>query len=331
MINFVFYKYEFGQKIEKSLFSPEGVEVSEDYLNSRLAEDLNTKFDNKTELNLYEFKTDSKGVEFSESYTNEVYRSDNGIFLLQVRNNKLKKYMPKDQNVSQDIGHYPFVWVIVDTRPQSKAILVQLKREAFANPNMVVDLVISYITRELHLPELDWEIKVEKRHCAGSIWDIVKTRTADDNDRVKLLCIKVSQKRPNENNEVDRALQTVLEKLSAPEGEMKLISDDSAKKILDETKVDVRNTVDMLIENKYTLKIGFEKSGTVEYGKNTEAVYGTDDSCVEQFATGNLGMMDHGGLGYDIVPWLDTLMPEDESHTYIVAEKKKKNGRGRKK
>ena len=99
--------------------------------------------------------------------------------------------------------------------------------------------------------------------------------------------------------------------------------DDPARKILDETKDDVRKTVDMLIENNYRMRIGFEKSGSVEYGRDTEAVYGIADEYCEEFVNWTALL----GGRYNLKDWLDTLMPEDEAHTYVPSEKKKRNGR----
>ncbi|MBQ8460786.1 MAG: hypothetical protein IJ543_00030 [Bacteroidales bacterium] len=332
MANFVFYKYRFEHTDERNLFSKEtGEELSDASLNQQFYSDLAAKYKNHTCLNLYDIKADRKGVESPEIYANEVLQSVDGLVFLEVRNNKVKKVIPIDQNVPQEIGHYPFCWVIIDTRQDCKAILVQQKAEAFKSADMVIGLIIDYCTRELGLPELGWKFVTEKRLCKGSIWDIVKTRTANGQDRVKSLSIKIDGKKPNENNEVDKALQTVLEKLAAPEGELKLTSDDNAKKILDDTREDVRNTVDMLIENQYRMRIGFDKSGTVEYGKEAEAVYGIADSVCEEFGNGTVVMLDSGGTGFNMQIWLDTVIPEDDAHIYIEAEKKKRNGRGKKK
>jgi len=331
MANFLFYRYHFEQTGEKSLFSKETGELVDDsFLNERLREDLETKAKNHIELNLYEFKTDRKGVQTSESYVNEIQRFEDGIILLQVRNNKHKKVMPKDQTQAQEIGHFPYCWVIIDTRPESKAILVQ-QNDAFKNTETVIGLIVDYCTRELDLVNLSSKIVTEKRLCVGSIWDIVRLRTAKGQDRVKALTIILSGKKPNAANEVDKALQMVLEKLAAPEGELKLTSDDNAKKILDETKEDVRNTVDMLIDNQYRLRIGFDKSGTLEYGKEAEAVYGIADTVCKEFEDGTVVIRDDGSTGYNMEVWLDTLMPEDDTHTYVEAEKKKRNGRRKKK
>lgn len=332
MANFLFYKYRFEKTDERTLFSHETGEVlTETSLNERFAQDLADKAKNRTSLNLYEVKADKQGVTSPESYANDIRRCDSGIALLDVRNNKHKTVMPIDKMQAEQIGHYPYCLVIIDTRPDCHAILVQQKADAFKSPDAVIGLIADYCSRELDLSMLGWKFVTEKRLCRGSIWDIVKTRTAQGQDRVRSLSIVLSGKKPNENNEVDKALQMILDKLAAPEGELKLTSDDAAKKILDDTKEDVRNTVDMLIENKYSMKIGFEKSGSVEYGKEAAAVYGIADSVCEEFEHGTVVMMDNGSSGYNMETWLDTLMPEDGTHTYAEPEVRKKNGRGKKK
>lgn len=332
MANFLFYRYRFEKTDERTLFDQETGEVlTETSLNDRFAADLANKTEHRTSLNLYEVKADKQGVTSSESYANDIRRYDDGIVLLDVRNNKHKTVMPIDKMEAEQIGHYPYCLVIIDTRPDSRAILVQQKVDAFKSPDAVVGLIADYCTRELGLSMLGWKLVPEKRLCRGSIWDIVKTRTAQGQDRVRSLSIVLAGKKPNENNEVDKALQMILEKLAAPEGELKLTSDDAAKKILDDTKEDVRNTVDMLIENEYRMKIGFDKSGSVEYGKQAAAVYGIADTVCDEFVNGVTVMMDDGSTGYSMEIWLNTLMPEDDAHTYTEAETKKRNGRGKKK
>ena len=325
MANFLFYKYRFEKTGEKTLFSTEdNAHVSNEYLNDKFAGLIGERAGAKIRgLNLYSVKADKKGVTSPEMYTNEIKHFADGVALLEVRNNKFKKVMPRDKNESVDVEHCPLCWAIIDTRPDSMAILVQQKRDVFGNADDVIGLIVDCCSRELKISELDWRMVYEKRLCKGSIWDIVKSRTDGGQDRVKCLCVKIDGKRANEENEVDKALQLVLEKLAAPEGELKLMSDDPARKILDETKDDVRNTVDMLIENNYRMRIGFEKSGSVEYGCDTEAVYGIADEYCEEFVNGTALL----GGRYNLKDWLDTLMPEDEAHTYIQSEKKKRNGR----
>ncbi len=325
MANFLFYKYRFEATGERTLFSAgDDARVSNEYLGGKFAELIGRKAETQSPaLDLYNVKTDRNGVKSPELYTNEIKRFDGGVALLEVRNNKVKKVMPRDKNESVDVEHCPFCRVIIDTRPGSMAILVQQKRDTFGNADEVVGLIVDCCSRELKVAELDWRMASEKRLCKGSIWDIVKSRTDGGQDRVKCLCVKIDGKRANEANEVDKALQLVLERLAAPEGELRLMSDDPARKILDDTREDVRNTVDMLIENQYRMRIGFEKSGSVEYGRDAEAVYGIADEYCDEFEKGPVLI----GGGYNLRDWLDTLIPEDESHTYIKSEKRKRNGR----
>ena len=46
--------------------------------------------------------------------------------------------------------------------------------------------------------------------------------------------------------------------------------------------------------------------------------------CEDYKATVVVGKLEHA---HDIFGWLDMLMPEDQSHEYVVVEKKKRNGR----
>ena len=209
--------------------------------------------------------------------------------------------------------------------------LVQQKKNAFPNTDYVVQLILNECAQQLSLWKTNFEPDYEKRYHKGSIWDIVKYRVANGRDRVKSLCLKFTEKKPNEENEVDKALQTILTKFSADEGELKLVSDENAKKLLEETQTTVRRTVDLLIENEYSMKIGFEKSGEVEYGKKALAIYGLDEKVYEEFKIKNPQIGAGGVAHYDLIDWLDTIVPENESHEYVQTEKtKKKNGRRKK-
>ncbi len=321
MANFFFYKYHFENTKELLLFSKEGgEEFSNEYLNKRFLEDLSDKFENAShrELNLYDVRDDGT----PEIFANEIKRCEDGVVFLEVHNNKHKYIMPKDKTESQEVEHYPFCWVIIDTRPESQAILVQQKKEAFKDADYLVKLITEYFSRELDLKGFGWAFQYQKRYCDGNIWDIVKTRTNKGQDRVKSLCVKFIEKVANVNNAVDVALQTIMGTFAAQEGELKLMSDDAAKKILDDSSETIRNTVDMLITNKYRMKIGFANSGFVEFGKDTEAIYGITDEECKEFAKGDTLFKDSG-----MMSCLDTIVPETTEHVYMELQKSKRNGR----
>ena len=204
---------------------------------------------------------------------------------------------------------------------------MQQKKEAFQNPDAVVALIVDYFQREFDLPTLGWDMRVQKRYCKGSIWDIVKLRTCTGSDRVKSLVVKIDGKKPNPRNEVDRLMQLILKNFSANEGELKLMSDDDARRLLDHNQENVRNTVNLLIESNYRMRIGFERSGSVEYGHDAESIYGIDDQFCVEFENGEMHFGEDGKPMMNLLRWLDTLMPEDDSHVYMFSERRRKNGR----
>lgn len=333
MINFLYYKYCFEQTRDANLFSAEDhVKVTPDYINGQFADHLEFVLTKGTKsLNLYGIKTERNQEESPDSYGNTIVNSHDGVFMLFVHNNKTKKIVPKEIEEEIKVDHHPYACVIVDTRPGSQAILVQQKKNAFPNTDYVVQLILNECAQQLSLWKTNFEPDYEKRYHKGSIWDIVKYRVANGRDRVKSLCLKFTEKKPNEENEVDKALQTILTKFSADEGELKLVSDENAKKLLEETQTTVRRTVDLLIENEYSMKIGFEKSGEVEYGKKALAIYGLDEKVYEEFKIKNPQIGAGGVAHYDLIDWLDTIVPENESHEYVQTEKtKKKDGRRKK-
>lgn len=328
MANFLLYKYKFEKTDERLLFSDkEGETLSNEALNNMLNKALISAFKesaNKS-LTLYSIKGEGE----PESYPNDIRNSIDGVTMLEVRNNKTKKVMPLNKNEEEAIGHYPICWVFIDSRPTSTAILVQQKFDVFPKTETVVELLSDYVSRTLDLSTLGWKLTTEKRICKGSIWDLVRTRTTYGHDRVKCLTLKFDGKRPaNPDCQVDTALQMILEKLASPEGEIKLSSDDPAKKLLDETMPDVKNTVDLLIENQYRIKVGFDKSGSFEYGKNADAIYGIEDNFCTMFKDGESVITD-AGQGFELIFWLDKLMPDDTEHEYSTIQKKNRTRNGR--
>jgi hypothetical protein len=247
--------------------------------------------------------------------------------MLQVRNNKHKKVIPIDKLEALDVPHYPYTLVIVDARPGCQAILVQQKKSAFNNPDAVARLVAEYYTRELELSKFGLKVGLQQRLCKGSIWDVVTMRTVRGQDKVKSFTLKLDKKRPNSKNEVDKALQLVLDMFCAPEGELKLSSKKDGSAIFDETREDVRNVVDMLIQNKYHMKVGFERSGSVEYGKETDAIYGVDDGWCLEFMRGEQHIGDGEKGEYYLFGWLDMLMPEGAGYDYRSSDRKRRNGK----
>lgn len=321
MANFLLYKYQFEHSKEPDIFADKNVVLDE----SKQKELINSLFIQegvclKSLSNLYGMKTTANGESEPNIYVNEILRSWNGVTLIKIRNNRTKKIMPIDSNDEQKIGHYPFCWVIVDTRPSSCSILVQ-QNAAFPNPDTVAEIVIRYFIEHLSLSVLGWTITYKKRKCKGVIWDIVRYRTMGSKDRVSELSFKFTAKRqPTGDNRIDTYCKDALHFFSSEEGELKLYSKDSSTVMLDETNEDLKRTVNLLIDNQYKIKVGFEKSGSYEYGKDAFAIYGIDDTVCDAFMDNSTELFGNSSEG--LIEWLDKIIPEDDSVEYAEPTRK---------
>lgn len=325
---FLFYKYKFEQTNNENLFVHDGSCLDSSKLNDKLRKTLDLTFGESTDKSLSLFaNVKNKQSEYEpELYENQILFSADGISLLELRNNKTKAIMPKNGHEEEKVGHHPICLVILDTRPDSMYILVQ-KSNAFQNERTVVDLITDYCNRTLGLRQLGWTINTELRICKGEIWDVVRSRLSGGRNRVKSLVIKFEEQRSNPENEVDRVLQLMLGQLGFSKGELKYKSTDPAKKLLDETNANTKQIIDLLIENKYRMNVGFEKGGTLEYGKNAQAVYGIEDRVIKDFGKTKIFNED-GNLVFELVEWLDTILPDDSAHEYIPTHEKRRRHNG---
>ena len=105
MANFLFYRYKFVQgPTDASLFPVDSDEpISGELHNRRLAEDLLSKATSGTKrLTLYANVKERNGETRTENYENDILNYHDGVFMLHVRNNKSKKFMPIDKDQAQE-------------------------------------------------------------------------------------------------------------------------------------------------------------------------------------------------------------------------------------
>ena len=163
MANFLFYRYKFVQATsDASLFPADSDEpVSNELHNRRLAEDLQSKATGIKKLTLYATIKERNGDKRTENYENEILNCHEGVFMLHVRNNKSKKFMPKDSEEAQKIS----VDLINDNpnhlRQYFKRKDNQMLLEDFTMPahHPVLDMDIS--DKEFEVLTKAWEIQPE--------------------------------------------------------------------------------------------------------------------------------------------------------------------------
>lgn len=320
MINFIVYNYSFPEPDKGDI-------LRDSYKNS---ESLNTDFHNKL---IAASQSNEKCLHLQFAYingrskeqivikhSNTIHAHSNGVLVLQIHTEKNKMITPEDSTDKTPVKDYPWCWVVIDTRPNSHLILVQKKSEGFGkNTDYVADyLVGDYCERELDLLMNGTKFHLEKRLCDGMLWNVIKQRTRGGKDTLKALCIKMADKGkdvPNNGNDVDKALQYVMQTMRMPEGEMKLFSSEETKQLLKGRKPDFIGIAEQLLNNNYTIRADFDKSGSFECGKNTETIYGVEDIFVDNFCI-SPGPENEDPDPLALIHWIDNIILKDDSYHY---------------
>lgn len=321
MINFVVYKYSFPKPDADDVFNP--IYKDAESLNADLLNKLREASQSgEKRLTLqFECTTGYHNELKVFKHSNTIFAQSNGVFLLQVHEEKNKLITPEDSTEKTLIKDYPWCWVVFDTRPESQLIMVQKKGEAFGkNTDYVADCLFgNYCERELDLRMNGTTLHLEKRLCDGLLWSVVKHRTKGGKDRLRTLCIKMSDKGKdvkNNGNDVDKALQYILHAMRMPNGEVKLFSSaDTANQLLNDRKPDFIGIAEQLLLNNYTIRAEFEKSGSFECGKNTETIYGVEDCFAEQFCVVSSPEKD-GPDPLALIHWINDIILKDDSYHY---------------
>lgn len=281
-------------------------------------------------LNLYSTKKNKDKTEEPEMYENNIVAIHERVILMVIRNHKVVRFTPKDNTEKQDIDDYPWCYVIIDTRPHSQHILIEKKKEAFNSPKTVCDIFENYIMTSMSLPQIGWECQCRKRVIEDEIWRIVDSRLKYKKDRVKSLGFHFYKRENNENDNVEVALQSILSAFSTAEGDITMYNEDSSGKSFDHRNETMRRTVEMLIRNDYTIKVGFDKTGSIEYGRQRIAIpeYLFDSQVLSEYRDQpNLGS--NGTGSYELIEEIDGILTEETKVQYQQI-KEKKGGRRKK-
>lgn len=339
MPTFIAYQYDFKElpqteAADKSIpfpeFSPkqEFETLNKESLNNSFYRGFEEAWETpEKRLNLYSIKKNKDQTEEPELYENHIEAIQDGVILMVIKNHKVVKITPKNKTVKEDIDDYPWCYVIIDTRPQSLHILVEKKKEAFNSTNTVVDIISNYCRISMELPLIGWEYGYKRRVIEGYIWDIVDSRLRYKKDRVKNLGFHFFKKENNDDDQVDVALQTVLSALATAEGDITVYNEDSSGKNFDHRNETMRRTIEMMIKNEFTIKVGFDRTGTIEYTKEKTAIpeYVIDSKILTDFIN-EPSIGSDGVSAFGLIQFLDGLLEESNLITY-QSTKKKKNGR----
>ena len=314
MANFVVYKYSI--KNDSDLFSD-----TESFTKQIQAVLTDSRSNGYIDLKYIETDEDGNYLDTYE-YSNDIKMYHDGVITIQVHEHKIKLATPEHgTEKSGQYDDYPWIWVIIDTRPNSNSILIQKKSDAFRDKTdfVVQDLIIPFFTNKLDLTNKGYQMSAEVCKCKGGhgqIWQLVKHRTKNGRDSLKSLSVRFTDERTKtDNTRTHTFLDEILDTFKSHQAELQVWASNESNQKIQETMPDMIGIAEQLLDHDYSIKLAFCHSGTFECSRDTQAIYGVQDSYVERF-----GMMPDSRKNepaqYALIDWIDSCIINDSSIFY---------------
>lgn len=255
------------------------------------------------------------------AYPNDVKMVYEGVVILQIHEHKIKWSTPEHgTEKTEQHDDYPWIWVIIDTRPKSQFIFVQKKSDAFNNKTEFVanDLLGDYFEKILNLKGSNCRIDIEVAKChggQGQIWNVVKHRTKKGADRLKTMVVRFGEKRESPTEErPDKFMWDILEKFKSDNAELQLWASRECNDNMQDVMPDMIGIAEQLLQYDYIIRLGFLHSGSIECSRDAQAIYGVQDSLVSQFGIAN---SKNDRSRRDLIDWIDEYIVTDNLVFYV--------------
>lgn len=307
MINFIEYKYHIFN-------NSECFECTDMYKEQLEAIFQDAYRNGSIDLKYTEMDDEGNWVD-TFSYPNDVKMIYEGVVILQIHEHKIKWSTPEHgTEKTEHHDDYPWIWVIIDTRPDSQFIFVQKKSDAFNNKTefVVKDLLGDYIAKQLNLNESNYRIDFEVAKCRGGqgqAWNVVKHRTKNGADKLKTMLIRCGERRaaPTEDR-VDKFMYNLLQLFKADDAEVQLWASKECNDNMQEIMPDMIGMAEQLLQYDYIIRFVFLRSGSIECSRDAVAIYGVQDSYVSKFGIPNI---ESGRSQRELIDWIDEYIITD--------------------
>lgn len=307
MANFIEYRYHIYNKSE--LF-----ECTDKFTEPLKETFLEAYSNGSIELQYTEMDAENNLID-TFTYPNDVKMVYEGIVILQIHEHKIKWATPEHgTEKTEQHDDYPWIWVIIDTRPESQFIFVQKKSDAFNNKTEFVakNLIGDFISHKLDLNGSNYQIDFEVAKChggPGQIWNVVKHRTKNGADKLKTMVVKFGEKReaPKEDRP-DKFMWDILEKFKSDDAELQLWASKESNNRMQDVMPDMIGVAEQLLQYDYIIRLGFMRSGSIECSRDAQAIYGVQDSLVSQFGISN-SKYERGQRA--LIDWIDDYIVTD--------------------
>lgn len=225
----------------------------------------------------------------------------------------LKLHNPKNVNIWELNGakipmeSFPYSYIIVDNRPGIGQLAIQMKTEAWSDPDTVASLLEGNLNRILRDCGTGLEIEIRHKWLPTDFFEYVKQRRKDDGVIVEHLYFEFTN--PEFETPIDTAVDTtghlrqLMNMLSQLGGAKAKFQVEAPKKreLIKRKLKDIKQMVSLVASNGYSLKVKFSDKSVYSCNEWLLADVEMTENILSNFRDGQK----HGFFEFELFHWLD--------------------------
>lgn len=246
---------------------------------------------------------------------NTILRNHNKVTLLRLNNpENVNIYNEDGSKISQE--SLPLSYIVIDNRQGIGQMAIQMKTEAWTDPDTVAGLLEGNLNRILKDQGTGLEIEIRHKWLPTKFFEHIKKKRKDENLIVKHLSFEFTN--PEFETPIETAVETsghlnqLMKMLSQLGGaKCKLQVDAPKKKELIKRKLrDIKQMVSLVASNGYTLKVTFSDKSTYTCNEGILADFDMAENIVSNFKDG----WKHSLFEFELFHWLDEKRKETKDY-----------------
>ena len=246
---------------------------------------------------------------------NTILRNYNKVTLLRLNNpENVNIYNEDGSKISQE--SLPLSYIVIDNRQGIGQMAIQMKTEAWTDPDTVAGLLEGNLNRILKDQGTGLKIEIRHKWFPTKFFEHVKKKRRDENLIVEHLVFEMTN--PEFETPVETAVETsghlnqLMKMLSQLGGaKCKLQVDAPKKKELIKRKLrDIKQMVSLVASNGYTLKVTFNDKSTYTCNEGILADFDMAENIVSNFKNG----WKHSLFEFELFHWLDEKRKETKDY-----------------
>ena len=248
---------------------------------------------------------------------NSILRNENHVFLLQLHNpGTVNIWELNGAKIPKDT--FPYSYIIIDNRPGIGQIAIQMKTDAWSDPDTVARLLEDNLNRILKDQGTGLEIEIRYKYLPTEFFKFLKQRKKDDGAIVKHIYFDFTN--PEFEAPIETAVDTtghlrqlmnMLSQLGGAKAKLKVDAPKN-KELIERKLKDIKQMVSLVATNGYRLKVEF--SDKSKYTCDELMLH--DDYMAEKILSDFRDGYKHTFFDFELFHWLDEMRKKEKDCDY---------------